>query len=82
MHGERISSPAPEQDSQIDRVVMALLLDQYQGLWRADEIAREIGDDVEVEDSLARLHAAGLVHRLEDFVFPTVAAVHAARIDG
>jgi hypothetical protein len=82
MHPEGISSPASEQDDQIDRAVMALLLSEYLGLWRADEIAREIGDDVEVADSLARLHGAGLVHRLEDFVFPTVAAVHASRLDG
>jgi predicted transcriptional regulator len=70
------------QGAQTDRVVMALLLDQHPGLWRADEIARELGDDVGVADSLARLHGTGLVHRLEDFVFPTVAAVHAFRIDG
>jgi hypothetical protein len=72
--------PPTAQDAQIDRAVMALLLDQYQGLWRADEVARELGDEVAARDSLARLHGAGLIHRLDDFVFPTVAAVHAATL--
>jgi hypothetical protein len=59
---------------------MALLLDQYQGLWKAEEVAREIGDELAVRDSLARLHGSGLIHRLADFVFPTVAAAHAATL--
>ena len=72
-------SPA-EQDETFDRAVMGLLLSEYSGLWKVAEVEREIGDRVGVADSLARLHGAGLVHRLDDFVFPTVAAVHAATL--
>ena len=75
-------SPCVEQDEMFDRAVMGLLLGRYQGLWKVEEVEREIGDPIHVQDSLARLHGAGLIHRLDDFVFPTVAAVQAARLDG
>lgn len=45
-----------------------------------EEVSREIGDPVEAADSLARLHGAGIVHRLQDFVFATRAAVEATRL--
>jgi hypothetical protein len=66
-------SPCVEQDETFDRAIMGLLLGQYHGLWKIEEIEREIGDPICVQDSVARLHAAGLIHRLEDFVFPSVA---------
>jgi hypothetical protein len=80
MQNQANRSPVAEQDEETDRTIMALLLSQYHGLWKADEIVREIGDEIAVQDSLARLHGAGLIHRLDDFVFPTVAAVHAATL--
>jgi predicted transcriptional regulator len=63
----------------MDVAVLGLLLSTDR-LWSAEEVGREIGDPVEAADSLARLHGAGLVHRLQDFVFPTRAAVEAARL--
>jgi hypothetical protein len=45
--------------------------------WSIEEVERAIGDRIVVADSLARLHAEGLVHRTADgFVFPTRAAAH------
>jgi len=39
--------------------------------WSTHEIELEIGDPIEVEDALARLHGLGLVHRLGEFAWPT-----------
>lgn len=35
---------------------------------------REMGDELRAQDGLARLVAAGLIHRLGEFVFTTRAA--------
>jgi hypothetical protein len=43
-------------------------------LWSFEELVREIGDEVVVQDALAHLNASGLIHRLEQFVFATRAA--------
>jgi len=48
--------------------------------WSLDEVARELGDSVRATDALNRLHAAGLVHRIGDFVFAARPALHAARL--
>ena len=65
----------------IDRAVLALLLDEdSQRPWALDEVARELGDAEDARDALTRLCDAGLVHRLDRFVFATRPAVHAARL--
>jgi predicted transcriptional regulator len=46
--------------------------------WSLDELARECG--AEAGESVARLQRAGLVHRLEDFVWATRAAVRAREL--
>ena len=72
-------SPVSEDEEKVDVAVLGLLLSTDRP-WSVDEVSREIGDPVEAEDSLARLYGAGLVHRLQDFVFATRAAVQAARL--
>ena len=63
----------------MDVAVLALLMDgSDQRLWSVEEVDREIGDGA--GDALARLHGAGLVHRLEGFVFATRAALRGARL--
>lgn len=70
------TAPTVEQDNQIDGVVLAVLLDSRYPL-TADEVAREVRDDVQAIDSIDRLAAGGLVHRHDGFMFPTRAAVKA-----
>jgi hypothetical protein len=68
-------SPA-QQDAMIDAGILGLLLGhQAQRPCSVDEIERETGDPAATTDSLRRLHAAGLIHRLDRFVWATRAAV-------
>jgi len=67
----------PESDAiyDDDHVILNLLVCEASYPWTIDECVREHGSHVAAEDALARLHAAGLVHRLQDFVWPTRAAM-------
>jgi hypothetical protein len=67
-------------DQDHDRAVLELLLcDRVP--WAVDEIVREVNSDpLDVIDAVARLVAAGLLHRHDDFVFLTLAARHADEI--
>ncbi len=79
MHDDR--SPVGEDEDRDDAAVLALLLDSdNQRPWSTDKLLREIGDRVTMADSLARLFAAGLVHRCGEFVFATRPALRAARL--
>jgi len=57
-------------DMREKEVLSLLLSDPY--LWTIEELTREFGK--EVETSVGALAGAGLVHQLDDFVFPTRAA--------
>jgi hypothetical protein len=81
MHNQR-SSTVAEDDDRIDFAILHLLLgDDVQRPWAVDEVAREIGDPLAVTDALARLYGAGLVHRLEGFVFATRPALRSGQLD-
>ena len=68
-----------EQDMNTDRAVLDLLIyEDSQRPWSVEEVRREIGSDA--EDSLARLHGGGLVHRHDGFAWPTRAALLAHRL--
>lgn len=68
----RVAGRDPQE---AERVVLSLLLDpNVHGPWSVRELGRELGDQVEAEDAVATLHAAGLVHRCHDLVFPSRAA--------
>jgi len=58
-----------------ERDVLESLLESRSG-WplSVKEIALMVGDDVLAVEAVAGLHASGLVHRNEEFVFPTRAA--------
>ena len=60
----------------MDARVMELLLDDHPGVWSVAEVERMIGDPPAARDALARLAAAGLVHRCAEFAFATRAAAH------
>jgi hypothetical protein len=76
MHDKRNHDGLTEEDR--DRGVINLMLCGPTWPWSIDDIAREVRNRPDAEDSLARLHVAGLIHRLGDFVFPTRAALTAA----
>lgn len=66
-----------EKERHTDACVLEIVVDD-QRVWSADEIEREIGK--EARDSLNRLYAAGLIHRKDDFVWATTAAIKADEI--
>jgi hypothetical protein len=68
------ADPGPEPDSSEATVMLLLLRTGHQWPWYMQEIARELGSELLAADAVVGLHAAGLVSRLGDFVFPTRAA--------
>jgi len=73
-------TPAQEMD-QAEYVVLRLMLDdEIPGLWTVRELAQAVGSELKAADALAGLHAAGLVHRFDEFVCPTRSAGRAARL--
>jgi len=70
-----------EREWASDKTVLELLLNSQQWPWSVEEVGRELGDRVDAEDAVGRLRGAGLVHRLDGFVFPTRAAIHAVELD-
>jgi hypothetical protein len=62
-----------EADDRLDAALLTLLLDEPWPLSH-EELTTALGEGPGVEDALARLEGLGLVHRLEQFVFPTRAA--------
>jgi hypothetical protein len=76
-----VSRNPAEDERNSDAEVLSLLLgDDAQRPWAVEELEREVGDKIAVNDSLARLYGAGLVHRLEGFVFASRAAVRGAEL--
>ncbi len=78
MHQE--STPSLEPEAVEGAILAALLAPGEQRPWSVGEIEREFGKS-DVEDALAHLHGAGLVHRCGELVFVTRAAVAAQRLD-
>jgi hypothetical protein len=65
-----------EQERQVEGAILALLLNFEAGsLWSVEELNSQLSASrLEVIDGLASLHAAGLIHRIGDYVFATRAA--------
>lgn len=62
-------------DRQHDASVLTMLIyDSSCALWSVEEVMRMHGNRTDAADSLNRLVAAGLLHRIGEFVFPTLAA--------
>jgi len=66
-----------------EAAILGLLLNFDAGsIWAVEEIVRQLSaSQVDTIDALASLEAAGLVHRLGDFVFATRAASSFDRLD-
>ena len=73
-------SRAIRSEEELDSLVLGLVLDSPSGLWSVHELGREIRDRVAAEDAVPRLEAAGLLHRLGEFVFATRAARRAGEL--
>ena len=80
MHGEPSPTPA-EQEIAADGEIMRMLLIDWNGPWTVEEIGRQMDSPVEAADGVTRLARAGLVHRLDGFVFPTRTAARAAALN-
>ncbi len=84
MQDKRIEDqPAEDRVSPCDRdkTVLSVLLSDPTP-WCFQEIVREFdGNKLGVEDALDRLAGCGLIHRLDDFFFPTRAARYASEIE-
>lgn len=78
MQAQDTATPS-DQDKRRDVAVLGVLLDSRHPL-AVEEVAREVSDEIDAVDSLARLVAAGLVHRLDGFVFPTRACARAGEL--
>jgi hypothetical protein len=62
-------------EEQRDSTVLNLMLCDGSGFaWSVEELARTIHSRIDAVDAVRRLEAAGLVHRIGEFVFPTLAA--------
>jgi hypothetical protein len=67
-------------EEQTDGLVLEFLLCNGSWPWTVSELARELGDDLNAIDAVARLTGTGLAHRCGDLVFPTRAARRAAQL--
>jgi hypothetical protein len=66
-------------------VVEAKILDRLtdwedQHPWSVEELVRALGYRITVGAALRNLHGLGLIHRCDDLIFPTRAALHSAQL--
>jgi HD-like signal output (HDOD) protein len=80
------TQPTPDlacDEARIDWAILNLLIDTDQQRPRAiEELIREHGNQRDALDGVDRLHSAGLVHRIGEFVFATRAAIRYSQIGG
>ncbi|HTZ64324.1 MAG TPA: hypothetical protein VMB51_09490 [Solirubrobacteraceae bacterium] len=74
--------PSPgEKLEQAELVILQKMLnDQTPGLWTLEEIRRMMGHEGDIDALVRCLDEAGLVHRLDRFVFPSRAAGRALEL--
>jgi hypothetical protein len=75
----------------LDQALLDLLIHDHPGLWSLSELSRSLTSSSQTvsgneppthdtEDAIERLYAAGLIHRVGQFVFATCAAHMAQRL--
>ncbi|MHB1859805.1 MAG: hypothetical protein ACYCUM_06810 [Solirubrobacteraceae bacterium] len=73
------NNPTVVEDEDVtDCAVVGMLVGCDRRLWSRDELEREL--KIDLADSLNRLYGAGLIHRLEGFVWATRAAIKSDEI--
>jgi hypothetical protein len=76
MQDQPNSRDAAAELDQLERVVLHLLLEsETSGIWSEREVAQAVGGEAYAAFALVNLHADGLIHRCNEFVFPTRPAV-------
>jgi len=72
----RGSCVTAEREQRAEGAILGLLLNFEAGsLWSVEELVRQLSAPrLDVMDGLANLQAAGLIHRVDEFVFATRAA--------
>jgi hypothetical protein len=91
MRHQRTPGHAPDDPVHLKQAVLGLLLDDQRSLWSLSELDRYLAPSDEtrsgeepsrarVEDAVADLYAAGLLHRIGGFVFATRAAAAAQEL--
>lgn len=81
MHHISSQRTVHDDEQRIDQAIVTLLLEDETQLWSIDELARDIGNRVEVTDSIERLYGVGLIHRVQHVVFLTRVARRGGRAD-
>jgi hypothetical protein len=81
MQGQDMPDPGRVLDEMQRCVLCVLLAPVGSGLCSMHELAVAIGDHETAELAVAGLHAEGLVHRLDGFVFATRAVMRAHELD-
>jgi hypothetical protein len=94
MHMHRTRAHTPTDPVDLNQTLLGLLVvHDHPTLWSMTELGRTLASSDEactgtepchadVEDAVADLYAAGLIHRIGQFVFATRAAYEAARVSG
>jgi hypothetical protein len=81
MQDQRTQSHVARQFDQTDRVVLELLLGRdFPGPWSVRELGQALGDEIAAMDAISELNRAGLMHRLEGFVFASWPAARYMRL--
>jgi hypothetical protein len=66
--------PLVSEEQRDSTVLTVMLCEKSSYPWSVEEIARTIHSRIDAIDSVCCLEAAGLVHRIGAFLFPTLAA--------
>ena len=83
-------APGAVEDA-LDQALLDLLVHDHPGLWSLHELTRSLTSSSQTsggneppthdtEDAIERLYAAGLIHRVGQFIFATRAAHNAQRL--
>ncbi|HEY6780795.1 MAG TPA: hypothetical protein VI111_07570 [Thermoleophilaceae bacterium] len=78
-------------EDSFDEALLGLLIHDHSGLWSITELSRSLTSSAQTagggalpihdtEDAIERLYAAGLIHRIGNYVFATRAAHTAQRL--
>lgn len=70
MHDQPNAPCLEWRGDEVQFTVLALLLERGSpAQWSIAELAREVGCEIATVEAVQRLDAAGLVHRVQEFVF-------------